>query len=77
MKNAAAVVLQLDVDWHKAILAWKRTLLGECLDQNEGIIFRAGKKLRVGETPLKALVKQDPVLQSKCRSLKRKKAEQK
>ncbi|HEX3091620.1 MAG TPA: hypothetical protein VHW72_03290 [Candidatus Angelobacter sp.] len=79
MKAAAALVLEKDIDWHKALLAWRRTLLGECLDHEEikGIIYRAGRKLRVGETPLKALVRQDPVLQSKCRSLKPKKGEQK
>jgi hypothetical protein len=79
MKPAAALVLQKDIDWHKAMLAWRRALLAECLDHEEikGIIYRAGRKLRVGETPLKQMVREDPVLRSKCSTRKTKKAEQK
>jgi hypothetical protein len=80
MKPAAALALQRDIDWHKGVLAWKRALISEGLDQNEGIVYRVSMKLRVGNTVVKRLVDADPALKAKARPSKKgpqKKAEQK
>jgi hypothetical protein len=80
MKPAAALALQRDIDWHKVLLAWKRALISEGLDQNKGIVYRVSMKLRVGNAVVKRLVDADPALKAKARPSKKgpqKKAEQK